>query len=291
MKKLSHVLEYVLLRSLEFCIGVVPRKLALIAGENFGLTLYYLGIYRKIVKRNLDHVGLYPPDRQKEITRQLYTNVGKYAVDMLRPVDKVPSYTVENLDAVHQALKNGKGLIAVLAHFGNWELMATFFGTVFSDLNVLARPMHNPLVEKWLLAKRKQSKVTPIYASGALRKIIVVLKRNGLIAMLIDQFSAEQGIPAPFLGKTANTVRTVAGLLQKLDFGIVLPYAIMQKDGSYRVVIEEAAPILISRDNEDEFIAAVLQAHNDVISQWITKYPQHYFGWFHRRFKDVISYK
>jgi len=291
MKKLSHILEYVFLRLLEFFIGVIPRKLALQTGSIFGLSLYHLGIYRKIVQRNFDHTGLFPPNKQKKIIRQLYSNIGKYGADMLLPVKKVPHYTVDNLEAVKEPLKHGKGLIAVLAHFGNWELLATFFGTVFSDLNVLARPMHNPYVEKWLLAKRKESRVTPIYASGALRKILSVLKRNGLIAMLIDQYSAEQGTPAPFLGKTANTVRTVAGLFQKLDFGVVFPYALMQKDGTYRVVIESALPIPVSRDNEEEFITAILKAHNDVISQWITKYPEHYFGWFHRRFKDVISYK
>jgi KDO2-lipid IV(A) lauroyltransferase len=209
---------------------------------------------------------------------------------MLRSGKKLPSHTVENLESLHRQLANNKGALAVLAHFGNWELLANYFGSVFPDLNVLARPMHNPLVERWLLAKRKKARVTQIYAAGALRKILTVLKRNGIIAMLIDQYSAEQGEPAPFLGKTANTVRTAAGLVHRTGCGVVLPYALLQKNGSYRVVLDDQPEVSAKPGDEQAFEAALLKAHNDVISRWILSYPDHYFGWFHRRFKDVISY-
>jgi KDO2-lipid IV(A) lauroyltransferase len=289
MKKLSYYLEYLFLRALESLISAIPRKIALGIGAFIGFALYHLGIYRSIVNKNFDHVALFTPDEKKKIIKNLYKNIGRYGVDMLRSERKPPQYSVENLDAVYPVLDRKKGMIAVCAHFGNWELMATFFGSQF-DLSVLARPMHNPIVEDWLLTKRKRSRVTQIYASGALRKILVALKRNGIIAMLIDQYSAEQGTPVLFLGKPANTVRTVAGLVHKTDCGVVLPYAIMQKDGSYKVVIEPVPDITVSRDNEEAFIAAHLQSHNNVISRWIQTYPDHYFGWFHRRFKDVISY-
>jgi len=40
----------------------------------------------------------------------------------------------------------------------------------------------------------------------------------------------------------------------------------------------------------DSKIAASLQSHNDFLSKWIIEYPEHWFGWFHRRFKDAIRY-
>jgi lauroyl/myristoyl acyltransferase len=70
----------------------------------------------------------------------------------------------------------------------------------------------------------------------------------------------------------------------------VLPYAIMEKNGSYHVVIETAPPIMSPRSDTEAFLAEAQKTHNDVISRWIIQYPDHYFGWFHRRFKDVISY-
>ncbi len=289
-KFLSHRLEYLGLRLIEALVRLLPRSLSLRVGALVGMALYYTGVYRKVVDRNFDHTGLYDEPRKREIIRRLYANMGRYGTDFLRAGGAPPPYKVENLSGVNNALAAGKGMIAVLAHFGNWELLASIFGSHFADLNVLARPMHNPVVEHWLYAKRTRARVTPIYASGALRKIVTVLGRNGIIAMLIDQYAGDQGTPVSFLGRQANTVRTVAGILHKTECGIVLPYALLEPDGSYRVVIEDAPPISVSREAKEEFIAAAQQAHNDVLSRWIERYPEHYFGWFHRRFKDTISY-
>jgi KDO2-lipid IV(A) lauroyltransferase len=290
MKSLSHIAEYVLLRLIQFVVCALPRPATLAIGAAVGGVLYQMGVYRRVVERNFDHVGILDGQAKQNTIRTLYANIGRYATDFLRAGRTPPPYAVENLDEVNRALAKGKGMIAVLAHFGNWELLASIFGSHFSDLNVLARPMHNPLVERWLFAKRKNTAVTPIYASGALRKMLTVLGRNGIIAMLIDQYAADQGTPVPFLGKPANTVRTVAGMVHKTECGVVLPYALLLPDGSYKVVIEAAPGIAVPHENKEDFIAAVLKAHNDVLSRWIMQHPDHYFGWFHRRFKDTISY-
>jgi KDO2-lipid IV(A) lauroyltransferase len=290
MKCFSHVLEYLGLRLAELFMRLAPRHVGLWFGAMIGSLLYCAGVYRKVVERNFDHTALFDEQEKRKIIKRLYANMGRYGSDFLRAGRAPPPYTVENLNAVTNALSKGKGMIAVLAHFGNWELLASIFGSHFPDLNVLARPMHNPMVERWLFAKRKSARVTPIYASGALRKMVTVLSRNGIIAMLIDQYAGDQGTSVPFLGKPANTVRTAAGIFHKTGCGIVLPYALLLRDGSYRVVIEAAPNIAVSRDSKEAFITAIQKAHNDVLSRWILRYPDHYFGWFHRRFKDTVSY-
>jgi KDO2-lipid IV(A) lauroyltransferase len=290
MKRISHYIEYYSLRGIEVIAGLLPRRVTLWLGGMAGALLYLTGFYRKIVNRNFDYVGLFGEADRPRIIKNLYVNMGKYAVELLRIGKKPPRFTVENIEMVDTALARGKGVIAVLAHFGNWELLAAMFGSRYKELNVFSGRLHNPLVEKWMLEKRKKTNVTLFYAAGALRKMLTVLKQNGILAMLIDQYAGEQGTAVPFLGKPAKTYRTMAGMLCKTECGVVLPYALLQKDGSYRVVIEASPAIDVSRDNEEAFIAAAQKAHNDVISAWIMKYPEHYFGWFHRRFKDVISY-
>jgi Kdo2-lipid IVA lauroyltransferase/acyltransferase len=290
MKFISHCIEYAALRTLEFIVSAVPRPVALFFGSLTGAFLYNAGVYRKVVDCNFDYVGLFSDTDRPRIVKNLYKNMGKYAVELLRIGKKPPRFSVENIELVDAALARGKGVIAVLAHFGNWELLAAMFGSRYKELNVFSGRLHNPLVEKWMLEKRKKTNVTLFYAAGALRKMLTVLKQNGILAMLIDQYAGDQGTVVPFLGKPAKTYRTMAGMLCKTDCGVVLPYAIIQNDGSYRVVIEASPDIGVSRDNEEAFIAAAQKAHNDVISRWIIQYPDHYFGWFHKRFKDVISY-
>jgi len=256
-----------------------------------GSCLYYCGIYRRVVRKNMEFTGIVDAAQQKIITKKLYRNMGRYGSEFLRPSQKLPPYSVEHLDIAQSINDAGKGSIVVLAHFGNWELLAAIFGTQFHDLNVLAKPMHNQIVERWLYSKRTGSHVTPIYTSKAVRSILQVLKRNGMVSMLIDQNPGRNGTPSVFLGKPANTVRTVAGMLYKMECGIIFAYALLENNGKYRIVIEEGPHLDISRDNQEQFIEAYQRAHNDVLSRWITRYPEHYFGWFHRRFRGFLSYK
>jgi KDO2-lipid IV(A) lauroyltransferase len=290
MKRISHIIEYYSLRAIEIIAGLLPRRVTLWLGGMAGALMYYTRFYRKIVDRNFDYVGLFSDADRPRIIKNLYINMGKYAVELLRIGKKPPPFTVENIELADQALARGKGLIAVIAHFGNWELLAALFGTRYKELNVFSGRLHNPFVEKWMLEKRKKTNVTLFYAAGALRKMLIVLKQNGILAMLIDQYAGEQGTAVPFLGKPAKTYRTMAGMVCKTDCGVVLAYALLQNDGSYRVVLDPSPEITVSRDNEEAFIAAAQKAHNDVISSWVMKYPEHYFWWFHRRFKDTISY-
>jgi Kdo2-lipid IVA lauroyltransferase/acyltransferase len=286
---LQQHIEYRCLRFLEIVIGIMPRRVSLKAGACVGMLLYHLGIYRTVVKKNMDHVGIIKEKDRKETVKRLYRNTGKMFADFMRPSEDPPPYAIDDFETAKAVFARGKGGIVVLAHFGNWEVLANVFGMKLYDLNVMAKPMENRLVEKWLHAKRMKAHVTPIDTAQALRKMLTVIKRGGIIAMLIDQYAGLQGTPSLFLGKPASTVRTVAGMLQKTGCGIVFTYALLEKSGHYRIHIEEGPELGLTADDE-RFISAYQQAHNDVLSRWIAAYPEHYFGWFHRRFKDSIKY-
>jgi len=292
--KASHYFEYAALRAAEFAVNLIPRRLALVLGGAVGRLLCLFGVYRRIVQRNFDHVGHWDKGKTDKIIRRLYRNMGRYAVDFLRR-GKLPPYRLNKYVIYANAQDKGKGVIIVLAHFGNWELLASIWGKQVSDLNVVAKPMSNPLVEGWLFKKRTALGVKTIYTESALRGMLTVLKRNGVTAILIDQsMRGGMGTPAPFLGKIAYTVRTVAGLIRKTGAAAVPMYAIMRSDGSYDIDFFEAEPppTPIGPDEDSEAAIAAIQAqHNDILSQWVMKHPEHWFGWFHRRFRGFVDYK
>jgi KDO2-lipid IV(A) lauroyltransferase len=216
--------------------------------------------------------------------------MGRYAVDFLRE-GPLPPHRIHNEQVIDQLFGRGKGIIVLLAHYGNWELLASIFGAKIKDLNVIAMPMRNPLVEQWLLRKRTAAAVSTIHTKKALRKIYTVLKRNGMAATLVDQFIKNMGTPAPFLGKEASTVRTVAGLAFKTGAAVMPARAVLAKDGSYDVYFEEAPlPPRLENEDDESYISKIQAQHNDIISQWISDSPEHWFGWFHKRFKMYVSY-
>jgi KDO2-lipid IV(A) lauroyltransferase len=292
MKK-SHYIEYAALLCVEAAVNILPRPLALFFGGLAGRALYLGGAYRRVVLKNFEHVGLWDADEVKKILPALYKNIGRYAADFLR-VGKLPPYRLHDYDIYERARESGKGTIIVLAHFGNWELLAAIWGKIAGDLNVVAMPMHNPLVENWLLKKRTAAEVKTIHTEKALRGMLAALKRNGITAILIDQHIGGMGTPAPFLGKTADTVRTAAGLARKTGAAAVPVYAILNPGGSYDIKFYRAEPPVVGAGqadaDEEAIISAIQVQHNDILSGWIREHPEHWFGWFHRRFKGYVDY-
>lgn len=286
----SHKFEYISLRILERFCKTAPRGFGLQIGSLIGASLLKTGTYLKRVRANLNHVGIWDKTQQTEIERKLYSNFGRYAIDFLRGLEPLPPYTVHNYEIIASLQERNKGTIVLLGHFGNWELLADIFGKKIKNLKVVAKPMRNLLVDKWLENKRNGASVETIYTTQALPKMVRAIKSNSMVAILIDQHGGKHGNMVPFLGKEANTVRTVAGLVYKTGCGILPTYAIMDKKGHYTIEMSEALPIDTTGLSEDDAITRYQIQHNEILSGWIKQYPEHWFGWFHKRFRGSIRY-
>lgn len=290
MQHFSHLCEYLFLRFLQVVLTIIPRRIALSIGSLCGGVMYHLGIYRRIVSKNMEHVGLWDGPSMDRITRSLYRNIGRYAVDFLRPARPLPPHEIHDFEKIEPPLGRGKGTVVILGHLGNWEMLSTVFGKRTGRLHVVAQMMSNTIIDKWLLAKRTASSVTTIYSGRALRKMIDVIRNDGIIAILIDQFTKKHGTPAPFLGKEANTVRTAAGLVRKTGCSVITTHAIIRPDNGYDVTVADIPEPDLAGLSEEEAINAVQKQHNDTISNQILAYPDHWFGWFHRRFRGYVDY-
>jgi len=253
--------------------------------------MYHLGIYRSIVATNMKHVDLWDKKTTDTITRALYCNIGKYAVDFLRPTFPQPPFQLQSYESIEPLFSQGKGTIVILGHLGNWELLASVFGKMTGKLHVVAKPMNNPYVDKWLLAKRDAAAVTTIFSSQALRKILSALKHDDIVAILIDQFMRKHGDPVPFLGKEAKTVTTAAGIALKTGCNILSISAIMANNGKYDIRFSPVTFHDVPTLPEAERVLLMQKAHNDQLSQQILNHPEHWFGWFHKRFRGFVSYK
>ena len=262
-------------------------------GAAAGHVLYLFGVYRKIVRKNFEHVNIRTPNETRKIIPKLYRNMGRYTVDFLRKNTKsLPPHRLCNHDIYTAARAKDKGTIILLAHFGNWELLAAIWGPQVGCLNVVAKPMRNPLAEEWLHNKRTALSVKTIHTKNALRGMLGAIKSNEIIAVLIDQnLGKKMGTPAPFLGKTATTVRTVAGLAHKTGATVVPVYAMLENNGKYTINFTKTEPIDMADTDDDAVISAIQAQHNNIISQWIIEHPEHWFGWFHRRFKGYVDYR
>lgn len=288
---LPNLIEYGFLRTAEIVCRLMPRNMALACGAAMGRLMQAAGVYGRVIDTNLRHVGYWTDDEQREIKRKLYRNMGRYIADFLHARPGSLPYYPDPMPLVNRVQGRGKGVLVVLGHFGNWEALASAFGQRADGLHAVSMPMNNPLVEKWLTRRRAATGVVEITKHKAARRILTTLRKNKLVAVLIDQNARRQGTMVPFLGKEASTVRTVAGLLQKTGCGVVLVYALLEDDNRYRIHIEEGRDLGMDPADQEAFITAYQREHNDVLSGWIREHPEHWFGWFHKRYKGSISYR
>jgi KDO2-lipid IV(A) lauroyltransferase len=263
-----------------------PRGLWLWCGARLGDLLCLLQVYRRTVRRNMEFVGLWSAEEQRRITRQLYRNVGRYAAECLRPTGTPPPALIEG----DGALRGPQGGIVLFAHLGNWEVLPALLRRVGRTVAVIAKPMENPLVERWVQRQRQRDGVSFTAPEAALRHCLRVIRGSGLVALAIDQYPGRRGTLSTFLGKATRTVRTSAGLAVHTGCPVVGVYALLGADGVYRVSVQAVPALAAAVPPGTDPVTETLQAHSAVVSAWVTAHPEHWFGWFHRRFRHAVEY-
>lgn len=185
--------------------------------------------------------------------------------------------TGPGFDVLESAAKEGRPVILVTGHFGNYEATrAALVGRGY-DVGGLYRDMSNPYFNAHYV-KTMQRFGGPVFPQG--RKgtagFVRHLKAGGQLVLLFDQHVF--GAPVlDFLGHPARTALSAAELALRYD-AVLLPfYGIRQPDGlGFETVIE--APIPASDAH------TMTQLLNDSLSARIKATPGQWF-WVHRRWR------
>jgi KDO2-lipid IV(A) lauroyltransferase len=152
-------------------------------------------------------------------------------------------------------------------------------------LNVVARPVDNPYLNRFLEWTRKKYGNGVIYKKGALKKILACLKNNEVVAILMDQSVVRsEGVIAEFLGKKDYTTKMPALIARKTGAPVLPGFIRRVKDGHLIEIGEE-----IELDRSEDFETAI---YNDTINfsrrieEYIRRNPVEWL-WIHRRWKRM----
>ena len=86
-----------------------------------------------------------------------------------------------------EALSRGKGVLFATAHLGNWELSAFAHAMLTGPMNVVVRPLDNPLIDRLVERRRALTGNRPIGKKDFARAILKALAANEAVGILIDQ--------------------------------------------------------------------------------------------------------
>ncbi len=272
-------------------LGALPPALGDAVGAALGaVACAVAGRHRARAVENLLRAGMAPDSAAaRRLARQVFQNLGRGFADMCRlprltDAAIAASLRFEGYEHIRAARDLGRGVIAVTAHLGAWELLPIATALHGDPIHVVVRPMDNATLDRAVTAIRTRGGNGIIPKGDLMRAGLRVLKAGGTLGILMDQnITWREGVFVEFFGRPASTAYAPA-LLALRTGAAVLPVAIFREEpGRHRVVIEEAIPVARTgnlRHDLQENTARFTRA----LEAFIRRSPAEWF-WVHRRWK------
>jgi len=289
---MRHRLEYALVWPVIKVLGALPRSLArgmaiLLAGA-----VYHLHPrLRRVGLRNLEiAMPELPLKERRRIVRGVFLSLGRLLAEFCR----FPKYSRENVSrvAVYEGFENfdtaqrrGKGVLFLTAHLGAWEVGSFVHSVHGHPLRVVVRPLDNPyvdrLVERYRTLHGNQTFPKDEFARG----LLSAMRAGETVGLLMDQnMTPPQGVFVPFFGVQACTASGIARVALHTDASVIPAFTIWDPVlRKYRVHFDPPLT-LVRTDNAEADLVANTAMFNNVLEQYVRKYPEQWL-WVHRRWK------
>ncbi|OGW82873.1 MAG: hypothetical protein A2987_02100 [Omnitrophica bacterium RIFCSPLOWO2_01_FULL_45_10] len=282
---------YYLGRVLFFIIYLLPLEFVLYLADILGaIAFVVLAKYRRIAIANLAFA--FGPEKTideiRNIAKAAFQNLAKNGVELINfpKINKANLdrfVKIRNIDIIDNALKEGKGAIVLTGHIGNWELLGLALRLKGYHGAAIGRRIYFDKYDKYLNRLRRVHDVNVIYRDESPKKVLKVLKSNGIIGILADQdMDSIDGIFVNFFGHPAYTpVGPVA--LTKASGARLIPAFIIRENGGHALMFEKPIELADSGDKGKDLIANT-QKWSDVVESSVRRYPEQWV-WMHRRWK------
>jgi KDO2-lipid IV(A) lauroyltransferase len=229
-----------------------------------------------------------PAEEVRRLTRKVPDNVGRTLIELYSGAEFVARarnarIEGEGLAALEAARAEGRPVILVTAHFGNYDAARAVLIARGHHMGALYRAMSNPYFNAHYV--RTISAIgTPMFEQGRRGMVEMVrhLKGGGVLGILTD-LAARRGEPLRFFSAPALTSLVTAELALKYDAVLIPTFSTRMANG-LDFAVELQAPV----PHGDP--AAMTQEVNDRLEAKVRANPEQWF-WIHRRWKARGSRK
>jgi KDO2-lipid IV(A) lauroyltransferase len=226
-------------------------------------------------------------DEIETIVREMWDNLGRTVaeyphLDRFSYKGPDPRIEIANMELGVRIVEEGKPILFVSGHFGNWEIMPIAAAQYGVEGGIVYRPVNNPYVDRWILKQRAKNgpKVQITKGAQGTKRIFTLLRAGKSIFLLVDQKTAE-GVPAAFFGRIAMTTPAPAALALKLA-ATILPVSNERLDGArFRMTVHEPIVFQPSGHHDTDVLALTVRI-NEAIERCVRYRPSQWL-WIHRR--------
>ncbi len=284
---------YLIYRVFVALVRALPLGLVYRLGSGLGMVGFVLfGPYRRLAVRNLTiaYGETRPPAEIHALARRHFVQLGANLLSSLKAADfgveelrRVAA--VEGIEHLRAAFDQGKGVVLVISHIGNWELFAQLCQFMPEQRwSTVYQPLANRHIEAHVQRVRTGRGVSLFSRKNGFNAPMAFLREGGAVGVLVDQHAGDNGVWAPFFGRLASTSPLAAILAARTDAAMVPMAVYTDGPARWRVVISPPLAPASPDDGSKPDVAAMTAGVNAVLEKQIDVSPADWF-WVHNRWK------
>jgi len=233
----------------------------------------------------------WPAERLETVARASFEHFVKLTVEVCSTPRVLTHDTwarqvqLDNLGGAIRRLNADRPVILLTGHVGNWEVLGYLLAVLGYDLDAIARPIDNPLINDWLLGIRQRRGMRIITKFDATQHMVETLQRGGALGFIADQNAGDKGLFVPFFGQLASTYKSIGLLAMQQAAPIVCGYAHRIGPGFH---FEVGTTDIIEPDDwadQPDPLYYITARYTRAIEAMVRKRPEQYL-WMHRRWKS-----
>lgn len=245
-------------RALQWVMERLPRPwayaLAIVVAR---LAFVFARTARRRLEENL-RAALPDADRRRlaDITWLNFRFHSKAYADLMRlPVARVsdlrPLLKVEGQENLERALALGKGVLAVSAHMGSWEIAAAIWSSTIAPVSLFAEVLEPVELYEWYKTTRARLgiSVLPLTRAG-LRQVIQALDAREMVVTAVDRDIQGTGMEMTFFGRRARIPTGPAALALRRGTPLLPVTVFRLPDDTYQAIGYE--PIIAQSSGDRE---------------------------------------
>jgi len=250
----TDILFFSILKGFQQVLRVLPENAACTTGELLGVASYFILKKRRLIAiANLRRIRTNATEAEERlIVRNCFRKLGiNFIETLLMPYiakEEYPQrFALKNREYVDEALKGGKGILALSFHYGNWEIMGVISHLLGCEIVALARPLKKQeRLNGFLTSLRVSTGLSVIANEDTARDAARHLKENRMVAILGDQREkSSKAIFVDFFGEKVPTSKGIGLLAMKTGAPMIPIYG--ERQGFLRYTIVFSKPIEIER--------------------------------------------
>lgn len=189
---------------------------------------------------------------------------------------------IEGEHLLEEAMADGRGLVLLAPHLGNWELAGLYFASRYRMAALYSPPQVKEFEDYMIRVRSRTGSELVRGDRRGLARLIGLLREGGIAGILPDQCPKKDSgyAYAPFYGMEVRTMTLVGKLMQKSGARALTTFAQRLPDGEgFRIVIRQVEPGI---GDPDPLVATA--ALNQTVERCVNEKPEQY-QWEYKRFR------